>query len=85
MKTIHAVPVTHEAFRPYGYIANIADPSGEYAMSETLPAFHRDMVLAPMADRAPIAFGSLKVNKRPMVVADVGIPHKRLRSNDAHG
>lgn len=71
MKTIHAVPVTHEAFCPYGYIANIADPSGEYAMSETLPAFHRDMVLAPMADRAPIAFGSLKVNKRPMVVADV--------------
>ena len=49
MKTIQAVPVTHEAFRPYGYIANIADPSGEYAMSETLPAFHRDMVLAPMA------------------------------------
>ena len=71
MKTIQAVPVTHEAFRPYGYIANIADPSGEYAMSETLPAFHRDMVLAPMADHAPIAFGSLKVNKRPMVVADV--------------
>ena len=62
---MHIYSVYDEAFRPYGYIANIADPSGEYAMSEMLPAFHRDMVLAP------IAFGSLKVNRRPMVVADV--------------
>lgn len=54
MKTIQAVPVTHEAFRPYGYIANIADPSGEYAMSETLPAFHRDMCWPPWRTMRPL-------------------------------
>ncbi|MDY4785002.1 ureidoglycolate lyase [Pygmaiobacter massiliensis] len=71
MKSIKAVPVTHENFRPYGFIANIADPSADYAMSDTLPAFHRDMVLAPMADPAPIAFGSLKINRRPTEIRDV--------------
>lgn len=71
MKTIKAIPVTNENFRPYGYVANIADPSADYAMSDALPTFHRDMVLAPNADRAPIAFGSLKINKRPMVIEDV--------------
>lgn len=71
MKTIKAIPVTPENFLPYGYAANIADPSAHYAMSEALPAFHRDMVLAPNADPAPIAFGSLKINRRPMVIEDV--------------
>lgn len=71
MKQIKAVSVTNENFRPYGYLANIADPSKEYKMGEAPAAFHRDMVLAPNASTAPAAFGSLKVNKRPFIIEDV--------------
>lgn len=71
MKTIKAVSVTNENFRPYGYIANISDPSKEYGMGEAPSVFHRDMVLAPNASTAPIAFGSLKTDKRPLVIKDV--------------
>jgi len=71
MKTIKAIPVTNENFRPYGYIADIANPSGDYGMGEAPCIFHRDMVLAPNASSASVSFGSLKVNKRPFIVQDV--------------
>lgn len=71
MKTIKAVSVSNENFRPYGYIANITDPSEEYSMGEVPCVFHRDMVLAPNADSAPIAFGSLKVDIRPYIIEDL--------------
>lgn len=71
MKSLKAVPITHENFRAYGFLADIAHPAEAYAMSDALPAFHRDMVLAPMANPAPIAFGSLKINRRPMEIRDM--------------
>ncbi len=70
MKTIHAVPVTAENFAPYGFIANIQNPGDAYCMGDALGAFHRDMVLVPNASSAITAFGSLKVAKREMVIAD---------------
>lgn len=71
MKTIKAETVTAENWAPFGYLANIGNPDGTYAMGEYPCAFHRDMVLAPIASTAPVAFGSLKVGKRPMVIQDV--------------
>lgn len=71
MKTIKAVPVTSESWAPYGYLADIASPSDAYGMGEYPCIFHRDMALAPMASSAPIAFGSLKIGKRDMVIKDV--------------
>ncbi len=70
MKTIKAVPITAENFAPYGFIANITDPGAAYGMGEYPSVFHRDMVLAPNASPAITAFGSLKVGKRDMVIAD---------------
>ncbi len=70
MKTIKAVPITAENFAPYGSIANITDPSGSYGMGDALSCFYRDMVLVPNASPAITAFGSLKVAKREMVIAD---------------
>ncbi len=70
MKTIKAVPITAENFAPYGYIANIANPGSAYGMGDELSRFHRDMVLVPNASAAVTAFGSLKVAKREMVIAD---------------
>ena len=71
MKTIKAVSVTHENFRHYGYIANVSNPSADYSMGENPAVFHRDMVLAPNSASAPIAFGSLKVDKHPYIISDV--------------
>lgn len=71
MKTIKAVPVTSENWAPYGFLANISVPGSAYGMGDYPCTFYRDMVLAPMASPAPIAFGSLKVGKRPMVIKDV--------------
>lgn len=70
MKTIQAKPITAENFAPYGFIANITDPSGAYGMGEAPSVFHRDMVLVPNASSAITAFGSLKVDKREMVIDD---------------
>lgn len=71
MKTIKAVPVSPENWAPYGYLANIANPQDAYGLGDYPCVFHRDMVLAPMATEAPIAFGSLRVGKRSMVIKDV--------------
>ena len=71
MKEIKAVPVTQENWAPYGYLANIENPGDAYGMGDYPCTFHRDMVLAPMATPAPIAFGSLKVGKRDMIIKDV--------------
>lgn len=68
MKTIKAIPITAENFAPYGFIANITDPGGAYELPGS--GFHRDMVLVPNASNAITAFGSLKVCKRDMVIAD---------------
>ncbi len=70
MKTIKAVPITAENFAPYGSIANITDPGEAYGMGDALSCFYRDMVLVPNASPAITAFGSLKVAKREMVIAD---------------
>ena len=70
MKTIKAVPITAENFAPYGWIANITNPGAAYGMGEYPSVFHRDMVLVPNASTAITAFGSLKVGKRDMVIAD---------------
>ncbi len=70
MKTIKAVPITAENFAPYGWIANITDPGAAYGMGERPSVFHRDMVLVPNASPAITAFGSLKVGRREMVIAD---------------
>ncbi len=68
MKTIKAVPITAENFAPYGFIANISDPGDAYELPGS--GFHRDMVLVPNASSAVTAFGSLKVKKRDMIIAD---------------
>jgi len=70
MKTIKAVPITAENFAPYGYIANISAPQPAYGMGDEQSRFFRDMVLVPNASQAITAFGSLKVAKRDMVIAD---------------
>ena len=70
MKTIKAVPITAENFAPYGFIANITDPGAAYGMGDYPCTFHRDMVLVPNASPSITAFGSLKVGKRDMVIAD---------------
>jgi len=71
MKQIKAVPITEENFSLYGYIANISDPDSKFALGCPPANFHRDMLLAPMASTAPIAFGSLKIDKRPQIIEDV--------------
>ncbi len=71
MKTIKAVPVTSQNWAPYGYLVNISNPGEAYGLGSYPCTFHRDMALAPMASKAPIAFGSLKVGARDMVIRDV--------------
>lgn len=71
MKKIKAISITNETFLPYGYIANIAEPSKYYGIGESPTAFHRDIVLAPNANSAPIAFGSLKIDMRKYIIKDV--------------
>ncbi|WP_312642788.1 ureidoglycolate lyase [Hydrogenoanaerobacterium sp.] len=71
MKTIKATPITAENFLPYGYVANISDSSGSYGMGAYPCTFHRDLVLCPNGSSDPIAFGSLKIGKRAMIVQDV--------------
>ena len=71
MKTIKAVQVTEANFAPYGYLADIADPKYAYGLEDYPCTFHRDIALAPMASSAPIAFGSLRVGRRGMVIKDV--------------
>ena len=71
MKTIKAVPVTEQNWAPYGYLADIADPKTAYGLGEYPCTFYRDIALAPMATAAPIAFGSLRVGKRSMIIRDV--------------
>ena len=71
MRKIEAVSITTENFAPYGYIANITEPGDAYGLGTAPCVFHRDMVLAPMASTAPVAFGSLKLDPRPLVVEDV--------------
>ena len=71
MKTIKAVPVTEQNWAPYGYLADIADPKTAYGLGEYPCTFYRDIALAPMASKAPIAFGSLRVGKRSMIIRDV--------------
>ncbi len=70
MKTIRAIPITAENFALYGWIANITDPGEAYSIGGYPSAFHRDMVLVPNASAAITAFGSLKVGKREMIIAD---------------
>jgi ureidoglycolate hydrolase len=71
MKTIKAIPVTEANFAPYGYLADIANPQNAYGLGDYPCTFHRDIALAPMASTAPIAFGSLKVGRRSMIIKDV--------------
>lgn len=71
MKSIKAVPITEENFSLYGYLADIANPDPKFALGAYPANFHRDMLLAPMASTSPIAFGSLKVGKRPQIIQDV--------------
>ncbi|MEM1484383.1 ureidoglycolate lyase [Oscillospiraceae bacterium PP1C4] len=71
MKIMKAIPITEENFLPFGYLANIANPVGYYSMGEYPCTFYRDIALAPNGSSDPIAFGSLSVGKRPMVVTDV--------------
>lgn len=68
MKTIQAIPITAQNFAPYGFIANITEPGDAYELPGS--GFHRDMVLVPNASSSVTAFGSLKVKKREMVIAD---------------
>lgn len=71
MKTLKAVPVTAENWAPYGYLADIAQPGSAYGLGDYPCTFHRDMVLMPIASTAPVAFGSLKLGKREMIIRDV--------------
>lgn len=71
MNTLKAIPVTAQNFAPYGSIADIENPGDAYGLGEYPCTFHRDMILMPNASTAPVAFGSLKIGKRPMMVQDV--------------
>ena len=71
MKTIKAVPITKTNFLPYGFIADIANPGEAYSLGEAPCVFHRDMALMPLKDSTPPAFGSLKVDKREMMIEDI--------------
>lgn len=71
MKTIKAIPITEANFLPYGFVADIANPGEAYSLGANPCVFHRDMVVMPEKDCTPPAFGSLKVDKRAMVIEDV--------------
>lgn len=62
MRTIHAVPITNENFRPYGSFYNMLSPEGNcFPGAESV--FYPDPVTLSVSGREQIAFSALTVKK----------------------
>lgn len=62
MRTIKAVPVTNENFRPYGAFASMLNPEGNCFAGEE-SAFYPDPVQLSVSGDAQVAFSPLTVKK----------------------
>ncbi len=61
MKTIKAVPITHENFRPYGAFAGMLDPKGNCFPGDA--TFYPDQVELNVQGGKPVTFSPLTVKK----------------------
>ena len=61
MKTIKAIPITHENFRPYGSFASMLDPKGNCFLGDA--TFYPDQVELNVQGGRPITFSPLTVKK----------------------
>ena len=61
MKTIKAIPITHENFRPYGSFASMLDPKGNCFPGDA--TFYPDQVELNVQGGRPITFSPLTVKK----------------------
>ena len=61
MKTIKAVPITHENFRPYGSFSNMLDPEGTCFPGDA--TFYPDQAALYLPDGRPVTFSPLTVKK----------------------
>lgn len=62
MRTIHAKPLTAEAFRPYGSFADMLNPSGNCFPGEACD-FYPDPVTLAVSGREQLAFSPMTVKK----------------------
>lgn len=61
MRTIKAVPISHENFRPYGSFASMLEPTGNCFPGDA--TFYPDQVALNVAHGKPITFSPLTVKK----------------------
>ena len=61
MKTIKALPITHENFRPYGTFASMLDPKGNCFPGDA--TFYPDQVELNVQGGRPVTFSPLTVKK----------------------
>ena len=61
MKTIKALPITHENFRPYGTFASMLDPKGNGFPGDA--TFYPDQVELNVQGGRPVTFSPLTVKK----------------------
>ena len=61
MRTIKAVPITHENFLPYGTFTSMVEPAGNCFPGDA--TFYPDQVILPVRESSPIAFSPLAVKK----------------------
>ncbi|MDR2739204.1 MAG: DUF4867 family protein [Treponema sp.] len=67
MRSIKAVPITVEKFRPYGNFFDMLNPSGN-CFADKASAFYPDPVTLPVSGIYPIAFSSLTVKKQDRII-----------------
>jgi len=61
MRTIKAVPITHDNFRPYGSFASMLEPSGHCFPGDN--TFYPDQVALNVQGGRPVTFSPLTVKK----------------------
>ena len=61
MRTIRAIPITHENFRPYGSFASMLAPSGHCFPGDN--TFYPDQVELNVSGGRPVTFSPLTVKK----------------------
>jgi ureidoglycolate lyase len=68
MPDLNPMPLSLEAFAPYGHYANMLEPSGPAISAEGLFCFYRDMVRLDLGRSTLASFSVCEVNKRKLLV-----------------
>lgn len=73
MKTIKAVPITAENFKPYGSFASLLNPSGNCFPGDA--TFYPDQVELNVQGGKPVTFSPLTVKKPERMIVDTAEYH----------